>query len=335
MDIQWYEPGASGHAYRPDAPLVDGRVGPAAAGAEPLPVRGRRRRLQAARRLRARQGPEVRHPPDARDPATGGGAEPARQGRLGARRATSPTRPASAPGTPTCTASTWRKPGAQAYYDSVFELVASWGVDFVKVDDISRPYHDNEREIEGDPPRDRPHGPPHGPEPLARRDRAQRGRAREAPREPVADQRRLLGHLAGASGAVRAARALEPPPGTGALARRRHAAAGRARPGPPHDALHARRAAHADDALVDRALAAHPRRRHDEDGRRDARPAHERRGDRRQPARARTTGRCSSATASSPGPRTFPARPTATSRSSTRAIGTLWTCGGRRSRARS
>lgn len=40
------------------------------------------------------------------------------------------------------------KPGAQAYYDSVFELIASWGVDFVKVDDISRPYHDNQREIE-------------------------------------------------------------------------------------------------------------------------------------------------------------------------------------------
>ena len=35
------------------------------------------------------------------------------------------------------------KPGAQAYYDSVFALVASWGVDFVKVDDISRPYHRN------------------------------------------------------------------------------------------------------------------------------------------------------------------------------------------------
>jgi phospholipase/lecithinase/hemolysin len=40
------------------------------------------------------------------------------------------------------------KPGAQAYYDSVFDLIASWGVDFVKVDDISRPYHDNEREVE-------------------------------------------------------------------------------------------------------------------------------------------------------------------------------------------
>jgi len=33
------------------------------------------------------------------------------------------------------------KPGAQAYYDSIFALLASWGVDFVKVDDLSRPYH--------------------------------------------------------------------------------------------------------------------------------------------------------------------------------------------------
>ena len=32
------------------------------------------------------------------------------------------------------------KPGAQDYYDSLFKLYASWGVDFVKVDDISRPY---------------------------------------------------------------------------------------------------------------------------------------------------------------------------------------------------
>lgn len=32
------------------------------------------------------------------------------------------------------------KPGAQAYYDSLFELYASWGVDYVKVDDIGNPY---------------------------------------------------------------------------------------------------------------------------------------------------------------------------------------------------
>lgn len=40
------------------------------------------------------------------------------------------------------------KPGAQAYYDSVFELIAAWGVDYVKVDDLSRPYHANEKEVE-------------------------------------------------------------------------------------------------------------------------------------------------------------------------------------------
>jgi alpha-galactosidase len=40
-----------------------------------------------------------------------------------------------------------RREGAQAYYDSVFRLYASWGVDYVKVDDISSPYR--AAEIEG------------------------------------------------------------------------------------------------------------------------------------------------------------------------------------------
>jgi hypothetical protein len=38
------------------------------------------------------------------------------------------------------------RPGAQAYYDSLMELVAAWGVDFIKVDDLSRPYHQAEVE---------------------------------------------------------------------------------------------------------------------------------------------------------------------------------------------
>ena len=38
------------------------------------------------------------------------------------------------------------KPGAQEYYDSVFALLASWDLDFVKVDDLSRPYHKAEIE---------------------------------------------------------------------------------------------------------------------------------------------------------------------------------------------
>jgi hypothetical protein len=36
------------------------------------------------------------------------------------------------------------KPGAQDYLDSIFKLYASWGVDYVKVDDILSPYHKEE-----------------------------------------------------------------------------------------------------------------------------------------------------------------------------------------------
>lgn len=37
--------------------------------------------------------------------------------------------------------------GAQEYYNSIFKLYASWGLDFVKVDDLSRPYHTPEVEM--------------------------------------------------------------------------------------------------------------------------------------------------------------------------------------------
>jgi hypothetical protein len=39
------------------------------------------------------------------------------------------------------------KPGAQEYLNSLLKLYTSWGVDFIKVDDIARPYH--KEEIEG------------------------------------------------------------------------------------------------------------------------------------------------------------------------------------------
>lgn len=41
----------------------------------------------------------------------------------------------------------YTKPGAQEYYNSCFELYASWGVDYVKIDDLSRPYHTAEIEM--------------------------------------------------------------------------------------------------------------------------------------------------------------------------------------------
>ncbi len=39
------------------------------------------------------------------------------------------------------------KTGAQSYYDSILELYAEWGVDFLKVDDIARPYSNGEIEL--------------------------------------------------------------------------------------------------------------------------------------------------------------------------------------------
>jgi hypothetical protein len=37
--------------------------------------------------------------------------------------------------------------GAQAYYNSIFKMYATWGLDFVKVDDLSVPYHFKEIEM--------------------------------------------------------------------------------------------------------------------------------------------------------------------------------------------
>lgn len=39
------------------------------------------------------------------------------------------------------------KEGAQEYYNSIFDLYAEWGVDFIKIDDVSRPYHQAEIEL--------------------------------------------------------------------------------------------------------------------------------------------------------------------------------------------
>lgn len=39
------------------------------------------------------------------------------------------------------------KKGAQEYYNSIFKLYASWGLDFVKVDDLTFPYHQDEVEM--------------------------------------------------------------------------------------------------------------------------------------------------------------------------------------------
>jgi hypothetical protein len=147
VDIQWYEPGSSGHSYRANAPLAMdgfGRLLPApnrfpsavdGAGFRPLAeyvhAKGLRFGIHLMRGI-------PRLAVERKLPVKG----------TAVHAADIANRASTCAWNPDMYGVEMAKPGAQAYYDSVFELLASWGVDFVKVDDISRPYHDNEREIE-------------------------------------------------------------------------------------------------------------------------------------------------------------------------------------------
>ncbi len=147
VDIQWYEPGAKDHGYRKDAVLVMDGYG----------------RLQ----------PAVNRFPSAADGA-GFKALSAHVHSLGLkfgihlmrgipRQAVEKNLPIlgtpyhaqdiadkvhTCPWNPDMYGVDMSKPGAQAYYDSVFALIAEWGVDYVKVDDLSRPYFQNLPEVE-------------------------------------------------------------------------------------------------------------------------------------------------------------------------------------------
>lgn len=149
VDIQWYEPGAQSFDYRADAQLVMdgfGRLQPAVnrfpsakdrAGFKPLADYVHGLGLKFGIHLMRgipRQAVALNLPV---------------LGAEGVHAADIADRTSVCPWNPDMYGVDMTKPGAQAYYDSVFALIASWGVDYVKVDDISRPYHDHEKEIEG------------------------------------------------------------------------------------------------------------------------------------------------------------------------------------------
>lgn len=143
VDIQWYEPTARAHGYNADAPLVLDAYGrqlpapnrfPSAAGGAgfaPLArrvhdlglrfglhiMRGIPRRAVAARLPVA--GTEF----TADEIADTGSVCPWNSDNFGLDH---------------------DHPGAQAYYDSQVAQFASWGMDFVKADDMLFPYHERE-----------------------------------------------------------------------------------------------------------------------------------------------------------------------------------------------
>jgi alpha-galactosidase len=145
VDIQWYEPAATGFDYRPNATLH---------------MDGYGRLLPAPNRFPSAAGGEGFRP--LADYVHGKGLKFGLHLLRGiSRQAVAQNLPIAGSGAraadiadPTSVCS-WNddmygvditRPGAQAYYDSVFALLASWEVDFVKVDDLSHPYHQAEIE---------------------------------------------------------------------------------------------------------------------------------------------------------------------------------------------
>ncbi len=148
VDIQWYEPNAQGHVYRPGAPLEMDEY--------------------------SRLIPAVKRFPSSAD---GQGFKPladyvhSKGLRFGIHIMRGIPRQAVHQNTPllgtdataadvadTDSICHWNpdmygvdisKDGAQAYYDSIIQMYADWGVDYIKVDDIARPYDDVQKaEIE-------------------------------------------------------------------------------------------------------------------------------------------------------------------------------------------
>ena len=138
-------PDRAAHGYNDDAPLAldeYGRLIPDAAGSRQL---ADGRGFGAARRGGARARAEVRA--STRCAASRGGPSSTTcRSRHGGPRATSPTPPRRASGTPTCSAWTTTTPPRRRTTTHLVALFAEWGVDFIKADDMLWPYQ--ERDIE-------------------------------------------------------------------------------------------------------------------------------------------------------------------------------------------
>lgn len=143
VDIQWYEPTARAHGYNPDAPLTlddhgrqlpaSNRFPSAAGGAGFGPLADRVHQLGLRFGLHIMRG-IPRRAVAARLPVAGTGwtaDEIADTGSV-------------CPWNSDNYGLNHDHPGAQAYYDSQVAQFASWGVDFIKADDMLFPYHERE-----------------------------------------------------------------------------------------------------------------------------------------------------------------------------------------------
>jgi len=147
VDIQWYEPNATGYEYRKDAELTMDEYGRLLPAPNRFPSaaqgRGFKGLADQIHRMGLKFGIHVMR------------GVPRQAVRMNTRILGSSLHARDI--ADTSSVCTWNgdmygidmtRPGAQEYYNSIFKLYASWGVDFVKMDDLARPYDKNWREIE-------------------------------------------------------------------------------------------------------------------------------------------------------------------------------------------
>ncbi len=281
VDIQWYEPEASSYTYNATpVPAMDGygRLIPAP-NRFPSSADG-----SGFTRLAAdvhAMGMKFRHPPDARHPPTGGEEEPADPRHpLPRRRYRRHVQHLHLePGYVRRRHDEVRRAG---YYDSVFALYASWGVDFVKMDDMSRPYDAHAPEIEAAHKAIRNSGRPiilslsPGETPVIRGPHVRRFAQMWRISDDFWDEWSML------EAQFTRLENWTPYRGPGSWPDADMLPLGRLALGKREHQVHARRTAHVDDPVVDRTLAAHHGRRPALSRCADTGPADQSRGDRGQ-----------------------------------------------------
>ncbi|HSH96526.1 MAG TPA: NPCBM/NEW2 domain-containing protein, partial [Roseimicrobium sp.] len=139
VDIQWYEPNSEKHWYNPNAELTMDEYGRLTPGLKKFPSaaegRGFKPVADYVHAKGLRFGIHIMRgiPKQAVKRNTPVFGTKVRAADIALTNSTCPWNPDMYGVDAT-------KPGGQAYYDSIFALYASWDVDYVKVDDISRPY---------------------------------------------------------------------------------------------------------------------------------------------------------------------------------------------------
>ncbi|MEO7976449.1 NPCBM/NEW2 domain-containing protein [Flavobacterium sp.] len=148
VDIQWYEPEAKGHAYDPKAILTMDEYGRLTPGLKKFPSasdgKGFKPLADYVHSKGLKFGIHIMRgiPRQAVEKNTPVFGTTVKAKDIALTNSTCPWNP-DMYGVDAV------KPEGQAYYNSIINMYADWGVDYIKVDDISRPYNDIQKaEIE-------------------------------------------------------------------------------------------------------------------------------------------------------------------------------------------